>query len=128
MAFDYDVMPKRNKEDSKGNTMRKCNNCGNRTYMLYEEDENYKVVCEYCEEEHCFKAKSMDEAMDIWSKLETEAECEYCPLGWEERGYEGECYDCGCMAHADKIPQDETSWCKKSFEKRWERYQELVKD
>ena len=22
--------------------------------------------------------------------------CENCPAGWEDRGYEGECYDCGC--------------------------------
>lgn len=42
MGFDYDLMPTR------GKVMRECNNCGNRTYMLYEEDENYKVVCLLC--------------------------------------------------------------------------------
>lgn len=24
-------------------------------------------------------------------------DCEYCPMGWEDRGYEGECKDCGCL-------------------------------
>lgn len=23
--------------------------------------------------------------------------CENCPAGWEERSYEGECQDCGCL-------------------------------
>lgn len=23
--------------------------------------------------------------------------CENCPAGWEDRSYEGECYDCGCL-------------------------------
>ena len=25
------------------------------------------------------------------------SDCENCPMGWEERGYEGECSDCGCL-------------------------------
>lgn len=24
-------------------------------------------------------------------------DCENCPMGWEECGYEGECNDCGCL-------------------------------
>lgn len=101
MGFDYDVMPTRNKQNSKGELMRECNNCGNRTYMLYEEAENYKVVCEYCDEAHSFKANSMDRAMERWEEMQLQADCEYCPLGWEERGYEGEYYDYGCHVNKD---------------------------
>ena len=119
MAFDYEVMPTRGKVDNKGNLMRECNNCGNRTYMLYEEDENYKVVCEYCEETHSFKANSMVKAMKVWKEMELQADCEYCPLGWEERGYEGECYDCGCMVDED------ISWCKKTYKERLEKFEEI---
>lgn len=28
-------------------------------------------------------------------------DCETCPLSWEDRGYEGECYDCGCIVYGD---------------------------
>lgn len=28
-------------------------------------------------------------------------DCETCPLSWEDRGYEGECYDCGCIWYGD---------------------------
>lgn len=28
-------------------------------------------------------------------------DCETCPLSWEDRGYEGECYDCGCVVYGD---------------------------
>lgn len=33
-----------------------------------------------------------------WTELHCwyEPNCECCPLSWEVRGYEGECYDCGC--------------------------------
>ena len=119
MAFDYDVMPSRGKIDSEGNPMRECNNCGNRTYMLYEEDENYKVVCEYCDEVHSFKANSMDRAMKKWGEMQLQADCEFCPLGWEERGYEGECYSCGCMVDED------IKWCKKTYEERFKKATEF---
>lgn len=122
MDFDYDAMPSSGKETSYGLKMRECNNCGNRTYMIYEEQKNYKVVCEYCEETHSFKSwDSMDAVMEFWNKIELVAECEYCPLGWEERGYEGECYDYGCYVNDDK------EWCLKPFKQRWEKYQELMK-
>ena len=32
-----------------------------------------------------------------------ECDCEYCPLSWEDRSYEGECEDCGCMAYGDYL-------------------------
>ena len=28
-------------------------------------------------------------------------DCETCPLSWEDMGYDGECYDCGCIVHGD---------------------------
>ena len=31
--------------------------------------------------------------IDCWY----EPDCENCIMGWEERSYEGECEDCGCM-------------------------------
>ena len=122
MPFDYEVMPNRNKIDNEGNPMRECNNCGSRTYMLYEEDENYRVVCEDCDEAHSFKVNSMDRAMKKWREMQLQADCEYCPLGWEERGYEGECYDCGCMVKED------TNWCQKTYGERLEKANNDFKD
>lgn len=40
-----------------------------------------------------------------WTELDCwyECDCECCPLSWEDRGYESECYDCGCyMAECGK--------------------------
>ena len=119
MSFDYNVMPRRGKEHSDGKIMRQCNNCGERTYMIYEEDRNYRVVCENCEEEHSFKCDSMDGAMDKWQNMELMADCEYCPLGWEDRDYEGDCNDCGCMVN------DDITWCKKSYAERAEKAREF---
>lgn len=33
-----------------------------------------------------------------WTELHCwcEPDCENCVSAWEDRGYEGECYDCGC--------------------------------
>ena len=41
-----------------------------------------------------------------WTELHCwyECDCECCPLSWEERGYESECYDCGC--HMAEISED----------------------
>lgn len=119
MGFDYEVMPTRGKEDSKGKVLRECNNCGERTYMLYEENQNYKVVCGNCDETHSFKSDSMDRAMVKWDKMQLQADCEHCPLGWEDRGYEGECYDCGCYVNED------AEWCKKTFNQRLEKAMEF---
>jgi len=62
MNFDYDTMPMRNKETSLGVKMRRCE-CGCRNYLLYDGNEDYKVVCEYCDLEHRFKASSSDNAI-----------------------------------------------------------------
>lgn len=34
-----------------------------------------------------------------WTELHCgyECDCEHCPSSWEDRGYEGECNDCGCF-------------------------------
>lgn len=116
--FDYDEMPTRGKEHSNGQLMRECNNCGERTYMRYDENRQYKVVCESCDEEHDFIADSMDHAMELWRDFVTVADCENCPLGWEERGYEGECYDNGCLV-------DEDFWCAEPYKQRAEKATEL---
>ena len=28
-------------------------------------------------------------------------DCEKCPMGWDDRSYEGECEDCGCLVSKD---------------------------
>lgn len=35
--------------------------------------------------------------IDCWY----DCDCENCPMGWEDRGYEGECSDCGCLFSHD---------------------------
>ena len=44
-----------------------------------------------------------------WTELHCwcEPDCECCPLSWEDRSWEGECYDCGCyMAkHSNDYPE-----------------------
>jgi len=34
-----------------------------------------------------------------WTELHCwyECDCEHCSLSWEDRSYEGKCYDCGCF-------------------------------
>lgn len=39
-----------------------------------------------------------------------EPNCEACPMGWEDIGYEGECYDCGCMLSGDGHSFDVPAW------------------
>ena len=57
-----------------------------------------------------------------WTELHCwyECDCEHCPLSWEYRSYEGECYDCGCyMAeHGKDYPKTDLicmlpNWIKK---------------
>ena len=55
-------------------------------------------------------------------KAELIADCEYCPLGWDERGYEGECYDYGCLVNEDK------EWCAKTYNQRMEKYKDITKN
>lgn len=62
-----------------------------------------------------------------WTELKCwyEEDCEHCPLSWEDRGYEGECYDCGCyMAeYSNEYPKSILicmlpRWIKKIFLKK----------
>ena len=34
-------------------------------------------------------------------KFFKDCDCEDCPLSWEDRSYEGECTDCGCLVYKD---------------------------
>ena len=68
MNFYYNELPTKNKETSCGVKMRKCE-CGGRTYLIYEEDENYKVVCENCTQEYKLKGSSVDGAILYWNNL-----------------------------------------------------------
>ena len=68
MKFDYDDMLTSEKQDSKGNVMGACPNCGGRTIMIYREYQYYHVLCEKCDETPPrFKEKSMDRAMKKWN-------------------------------------------------------------
>lgn len=118
--MNYDELPKRGKELSTGEKLRECNNCGERCYMFYEENRKYKVECEECGEVHWFEANSLDNAMKQWNELIIlQEDCEHCPLSWEERTYEGECIACGCHVNED------TEWCKKSFNQRLKKSMEI---
>lgn len=117
--LENDELSATNEEYSGYEPMRECNDCGEDIYIFYNGDGEYKVVCKDCEKEQIIKADSIDEAICAWTRMELHADCEYCPLGWEDRGYEGECYDCGCMVYED------INWCKKPYAERAEKAKEL---
>jgi hypothetical protein len=120
MQYDYDELPTRGKILSTGEKLRECNSCGGRTYMFYDENRNYHIECEDCDETHKLIAKSLDEAMTQWNELIITCDnCEYCPLGWENTTYEGECIDCGCYVNEDLY------WCKKSYAERLKKAKEF---
>ena len=48
--------------------------------------------------------------------------CEKCPAGWEDRSYEGECNDCGCLIMGHGIFD---SNCKLTSEEIKERLHQL---
>lgn len=56
--------------------------------------------------------------------------CEDCPMGWEDRGYEGECNDCGCLFDHDfrvplwkcLLPDWVLARIAKRIKRRWEDY------
>lgn len=120
----YSEVPYR--QNSEGEVMRECNSCGYKAHMFFHGGRYYQVGCEKCEEVHDIEASSLDEAMEIWKKMQLIAECDYCPLGWEEKGYEGECYDYGCMTHSDKTPRIGENWCEKTYSERREKSKEYV--
>lgn len=44
--------------------------------------------------------------------------CEYCPAGWEDRSYEGECNAFGCRILGFEIVDDDCKLSKTTVEKR----------
>lgn len=51
--------------------------------------------------------------------------CEYCPAGWEDRSYEGECGDYGCIIYGHEMCRDDCRLSKAEIDKRlkqWENY------
>lgn len=48
-----------------------------------------------------------------WSELCLwyDKDCEHCPCCWEDRSYEGECYDCGCYLAKKKREESSTIIC-----------------
>lgn len=50
--------------------------------------------------------------------------CEYCPAGWEERSYEGECGDYGCRILGHGICDDDCRLSAAEVEKRLKQLEE----
>ena len=44
--------------------------------------------------------------------------CENCPAGWEDRSYEGECNDCGCLIYGHGLFNDNCRLSKDQIMKR----------
>lgn len=59
-----------------------------------------------------------------WTEVSVwyDCDCEYCPMSWENRGYEGECNDCGCLFDNDfNVPVWKCmlpDWIKRKIAKR----------
>ena len=59
------------------------------------------------------------------SKKGAGMKCESCPAGWENRSYEGECSDFGCIIYGSGICRDDCRLSRAEIEKRvkqWEDY------
>ncbi len=118
--LDYDKLPKSGKETANGILLKPCEECGGRAYVFYDEERRYRVECEGCGVEVEFRQNSLDGAILHFNLiLHEKYECENCPLGWEERGYEGECYDCGCMV------KESAEWCEKPYYERLKKSKEF---
>jgi len=50
--------------------------------------------------------------------------CENCPAGWEDRSYEGECNDCGCLIYGHGLFNDKCRLSKATVEKRLRQLQD----
>lgn len=44
--------------------------------------------------------------------------CENCPAGWEDRSYEGECNDCGCLIMGRDIFKDDCRLSRAEIDRR----------
>ncbi len=50
--------------------------------------------------------------------------CEYCPAGWEDRSYEGECNSFGCRIYGVEIVKDDCKLSKAEVEKRLQQLED----
>lgn len=50
--------------------------------------------------------------------------CENCPAGWEDRTYEGECNDCGCLIMGHDMVGDDCSLSRSEVEKRLQQLED----
>lgn len=52
-------------------------------------------------------------------------DCAVCPCSWEDRSYEGECSDCGCVAYrdlyGDRLLCQLPDWAKRMIRERHDR-------
>jgi PHP family Zn ribbon phosphoesterase len=64
----YNKLPPHGKVTSDGEETRRCA-CGNKCYVFYDEERQYRVECEKCGEIVSFKTSSMDKAIKIWNDI-----------------------------------------------------------
>lgn len=50
--------------------------------------------------------------------------CENCPAGWEDRSYEGECNDCGCLILGHDMFDDNCKLSRATIEKRLQQLED----
>lgn len=56
---------------------------------------------------HCAKPVDNSSEWEHYTEISCwyDRNCENCPMGWEDRSYEGDCNDCGCLFDYDfKVP------------------------
>lgn len=71
---DYDNLPMRGKETTKGIKVKKCT-CGGRCYVFYGEEQSYHVKCEKCLQDIKIKSDSLDSAIIYYNNMRVEKEC-----------------------------------------------------
>ena len=118
MKFNYEAMPTRNKETSLGIKMRKCE-CSGRTYLLYEENENYRVVCESCNREYKFKGSSIDGSILYWNNLPKDFDglLRCGELAAAARLFADDYYKQGKMGHTRKLLIEELAYISDLYDK-----------
>ena len=68
MMINFNDIPTRNKETSKGEKVENCS-CGARCYVVYMEDRKYTIMCEKCKFYHEIKSDSHDNSIKKWNKM-----------------------------------------------------------
>jgi DNA-directed RNA polymerase subunit RPC12/RpoP len=69
--MNYDKLPSGGKVTSDGEKTKNHGTtcCGGRCYVFYDENRKYHVECEKCGSLVTYKARSQDEAIQIWNKM-----------------------------------------------------------